>query len=134
MCFRHKMSTQTLCRDRKCILLTPDHDCILPCDQITHLKAQIKIIIPNGYILEVKNHLRSKNWRIGARYLFPENNEITIPVLAVKSSLIKAGKVLCHLQFITPTQMFSQLTGNYIHSYVAYFTILIWTVTVQISF
>ena len=100
------------CRDKRCIVLAFKRDINLLPNQITQIK--VKVNIPNAYILENKHHSRSKFWQIGNTFFYPDaDHELSIPIVtAEKAVKIKAGYPFCHLQTITPTQAFNQLTGT----------------------
>jgi len=65
-------------------------------------------------VLEIQSHVIDKPWRIMGTFFFSHHFEktITVPLLSETNCTIKAGEILFHAKFVSPTEVLHKLKGK----------------------
>lgn len=78
-------------------------DVLIGPEIVTELTFNVQGDFETGHVVEVRDHLHSKPWRVLSKYIFLNiaNKTITIPLISKDLCQVKSGNVLCHIQ-LTP--------------------------------
>jgi len=77
------------CFNNQCVAVVLGKDVVVNNRYVTKIKATSKIIIPIGFVLEVKTHTGGKYWHVATKYIFPTDGTLCIPILASRPVTLK---------------------------------------------
>jgi len=82
--------------------------------RINIIDAGITIEMPPKCVIQVKNHICNKPWRILNEYLYPDPDTklLKIPVITQHKCIINYGDILCHMQVVLVEDIYKRIAGK----------------------
>lgn len=105
----------TQCADFQCYKVYNRQTCELKPGQINYVNPKIKFNIAPGYIIKrIPHYNDEKDWKIVGSIFDPdlETKEVTFPIITLWTQTLPEGMVLCHIQYVSITNIFYQLMGK----------------------
>lgn len=104
----------TECFDKKCINIYSYKNLQLYPNVVYKIHLGLYVDLSQGHILQVKNHLCDKPWRIVESYLYPSSwfKSITVQIISDKRCIVRTGEVLAHIQSLPVSEALRNLKGK----------------------
>ena len=102
------------CFNKQCINLYNNKPIRLSPGVATFIETGVLIDLHPKYVIEVKNHLCYKPWRIIDKYLLPnpKTKRLTLSVISMTKCTINFGDILCHVELVPASICLKQILGN----------------------
>lgn len=118
-------SKQNWCIDKKCHVILSPIDILIDSEIVTELILNIEGDFEAGNVIEIRDHLAGKPWRVLSKYIFPNiaNKTITIPLISKRLCRVMSGDTICHLQLTPITTVLENICkGNNKYTFLLYFS------------
>ncbi len=106
-------NTRTCNSDKQCINLYNNKPCKLIPGRVNFIDVA-SMSLSMDYVLQVKNHLCHKPWRIMTQFLVPNPNTyiLTLPIISTRLCRINYGDILCHVKLVSVTSCIDYIKGK----------------------
>jgi hypothetical protein len=100
--------------DGHCYNLYSSKTVIIEKSCINNIEIDLLVEIPNKYIIQIRNHLCDKPWRVLQKYIYPDEftKRLTITLITRRRCKIIVGDILCHIKLVAIDEAYKNITGK----------------------